>query len=114
MDIACKRGEMADILDMRFLVQYRLVEMGNAPALGNIELEQIRELVCCLGSDRVSPCAKRDEQISVRIEGQIAVHHGAEADRANARDRGVVLRSHLVAELPIAFLQTCPNILKAV
>src|SRR5919198_658117 len=114
MDIACQRGEMADILDMGFLVQYRLVEMGNAPTLGNVELEHIGEFLCCLCGDRVSPCAKRDEQISIRIECHIAVHHGAETDGANGLDRGVVLRNNLVAELPIAFLQACPNILETV
>src|SRR4051812_28087259 len=105
---------MADILDMGFLVQYRLVEMGNAPTLGNIELEQLREFLGCLSGDRVSPCPKRDEQISVGIECHIAVHHGAETDRANGLDRGVVLLGNLVAELAIAFLQACPNILKTV
>ena len=48
MDIACQRGQIADILDMGFLVQYRLIEVCNAPALGNVELEQIREFLCCL------------------------------------------------------------------
>src|SRR5262245_47150179 len=101
---------MADILDMRFFVQDRLVEMRNAPTLGNVELEQIGEFLCRLCSDRVSPCTKRDEQISVRIESLIAVHHGAETDGANGLERGVVLLGNLVAELPIAFLQAGPNL----
>ena len=41
MHIACQRGLIADILDMGFLVQYRLKEVGNAPAMGNTKLEQI-------------------------------------------------------------------------
>ena len=45
MDIACERGEVANILDMGFLIQYRLVEMRNAPALGNVELEQLGERI---------------------------------------------------------------------
>ena len=61
MDIACERGLIADILDMGFLVQYRLVEVGNAPAMGNIELEQIGEFRRCLRGRGGSPCAKRDE-----------------------------------------------------
>src|SRR5690349_5106744 len=105
---------MANILDMGFFVQYGLVEMGNAPTLGNVELEQIREFLCCLCGDRVSPCTKRDEQISVGIEWHIAVHHSAETDRANGQDRGVVPRNNLVAELPIAFPQAGPNILETV
>ena len=114
MDIACQRGQIADILDMGFLVQYRLIEVGNAPTLGNVELEQIGELLCCLSGDGVSPGAKRDEQISILIECQIAVHHGAEADGANGLERGVVLLKNLAAELPIAVLQACPNIFEAV
>src|SRR5262245_41502909 len=99
---------------MRFLVQYRLVEMGNAPTLGNVELKQICEFLGCLCGDRVSPGTERDEQISVRIECHIAVHHSAETDGANGLDRGIVLPGNLVAELAIALLQACPNILKTV
>jgi hypothetical protein len=44
-EIACQRGLMADILDMGFLVQYRLIEVCNAPTLGDIELEQVSELL---------------------------------------------------------------------
>ncbi len=39
MDIARQRGQIADILDMGFLVQYRLIKVGNAPALGNVEMK---------------------------------------------------------------------------
>jgi hypothetical protein len=52
---------MADIADVGFLIQYRLVEVRNAPALGNVELEQIREFLRCLLGDGVSPCTKRYE-----------------------------------------------------
>ena len=114
MDIAGQRGQIADILDVGFLVQDRLVEVGNAPALGNVELEQIGEFLCRLPGHGVAPGAKRDEQISVLIEGQVAVHHAAEADGANGLERGVVLLKHLVAELAIAFLQACPNIFETV
>ena len=114
MDIACQRGQIADILDMGFLVQYRLIEVGNAPTLGNVELEQFCEFLCCLSGYGVAPCTKRDEQISILIECHIAVHHAAEADGANGLERGVVFLKNLVAELPIAFLQACPNIFETV
>ena len=61
MDIACKRSQVADILDMRFLVQYRLVKVCDAPTLRNIELKKFSEFLCCLSGVGVSPCSKRDE-----------------------------------------------------
>ncbi len=88
--------------------------MRNAPALGDVELEQIGEFLCRLSGHGVAPGAKRDEQVAVLVECHVAVHHGAEADGANGLERGVVLLKNLVAELPIALLQACPNIFEAV
>ena len=91
MNIACQRAQIADIPDMGFPVQDRLVEVGNAPALGDVELEQVGEFLGGLPGHGVSPGTERDEQVGILIEGHIAVHHGAKADRANGHERGVVL-----------------------
>src|SRR5215469_16227638 len=110
MDIACQGGLIADILDMGFLVQYRLIEVGNAPTKRNVELEQLSE---CCGSPRgrrVPPGTKRGEQISVLIECQITVHHGTEANGASSPQGSVVSIGNLPAELPITLLQACPDI----
>ena len=39
MHIACQRGQISDILDMGFLVQDGLIEVRDAPAMGNVKLE---------------------------------------------------------------------------
>src|SRR5215216_2465729 len=114
MDTACQRSQMAYICEVRFLVQDRLIEVCSAPTLWNVELEQIREFLCCLSGHSVSPCTERDEQISILIECYIAVHHGTETDGANGLERDVVLLQNLVPKLAIAFLQAGPNIFETV
>ena len=53
--------------------------MGNAPALGNVEVEQFRELRGGLGSDGILPGAEGSKQIPFLVKGQIAVHHTGNA-----------------------------------
>src|SRR6266498_75724 len=114
MNITCQCGQMANIADMRFLVQYCLIQMGDAPALRNVKLEQIGEFLGCLSGDCVSPRAEWNEQLSILIECQVAMHHGAETNGANILERHVVLLQNLVTEISIAFLQTGPNIFETV
>src|SRR5271169_1939490 len=99
---------------MRFLVQYRLIEVSDAPTMGNVKLEQFSEFLCCLGGRGVSPRTKRDQEISVLIECHITVHHGAEADGTNSPQRNVVILQNLLAQLPITLLQACPNIFEEI
>ncbi len=114
VDVARERGQVPDVFNMQFLVQYRLIKVRNAPALWNIELEQIGEFLRCLPSDCVAPCAERREQVASLIKCHVAVHHAAKADGANGFERGVVLFRNLFAEIAIAFLQARPNIFDAV
>ena len=104
MDIGCQGTLVADVFDMGFLIQYRLIEVGNAPTMGNVKLEQFSEGRGSLRGRGVSPCAKRNEQISVLIECHMAVHHGAETDGTNRLQRSVVFLENLLAKLPITFL----------
>ena len=105
---------MADILDMRFLVQYGLVEVGNAPALGNAELKQVREFLRGLPGHGVAPGAEGREQMVVLVEREVAVHHPTEADGANGLERDAVLLMDFGVEPAIAFLQACPNIFEVI
>ena len=61
MNIAGQRGQMADISHVEFLVQYRLIKVCNAPALRNVELEQIRKFLGCQSGHGITPCTKWDE-----------------------------------------------------
>src|SRR5215510_6359134 len=88
--------------------------MRDAPTLRNVELEQVGKFLCRWPGDGVSPRTKRDEQISVLIECQVAMHHGAEANGADRFERGVVFFRYLVAKIPIAHLQARPNNVEAV
>ena len=114
VDIAGQGGQIADLVDMGFLVQDGLMEVGNAPALRNIELEQFGQFCGGLAGDGVAPGPKRGKEVSGLIEGHIAVHHAAETDRADGLEGGVVVLSHLAAKLAVAGLQAGPHIFKAI
>ena len=83
---------------MRFLVQIRLIQVGNAPALGDVEAEELRELFRRLAGDGVAPGAKFRKLLCVPVEGQIAVHHGGHADGADGIERDAELCLHVVPE----------------
>ena len=88
--------------------------MRDAPALRNVELEQLGEFLRRLPGDRVAPGAERDEQIGVLVDGHVAVHHAAKADGADGSQRHAVLRLHRVLQIAVAGLQAAPHILQAV
>ena len=74
MDIPRQRGLVADVFDMRFFVQNRLIKMSNTPTLWNIELEQLCELLGGLSRHGIAPGAEGDEQISILIKSHVAMH----------------------------------------
>ena len=49
---------------MVFAVQDSLVQMGNAPALGNIEMEGFRQRLGGLTGNVISPCTEGNEQFA--------------------------------------------------
>ena len=77
--IALQRGQIADILYMLLLIQNRLVQMGDAPSLGNIEFKQLCQLYRSLLRNGISPGTEGHHQLSRLIKGHVAMHHGAEA-----------------------------------
>ena len=60
---------------MRLFVEYSLIEMGNAPALGDVEIESLRKPVSGFFGHGVAPSPERDKQIISTVKGQVAVHH---------------------------------------
>ncbi len=105
---------MADLRNVGFPVQDRLIEVRNTPALRNVKLEEFRELFRGLPGNGVAPGAKRDELLPGLVKSQIAMHHRAETNRANPLERSVVLLRKLGTQLAIAGLQTRPNFFQAV
>ena len=104
--IAGQRRQKSDVLDMVFFIEDGLIEVRDAPALRDVEAEEIRELTCRLARDVVAPGPERCELLAILIKRQIAVHHRADADGANR------LELHMVAALHIG-RQTVERVLDA-
>ena len=83
MHIARERGDVGDVLDVRFAVQDGLIQVRGGPALRDVEAEGLGQLVRGLAGHGVLPGAEGCEQVPVLIKGQIAVHH---AGNAHGRD----------------------------
>ena len=90
VDIARECREEGDVLHMLFTVQDGLVQMGDAPALRDIEVKQLCQLRCRFVSDRIAPGAKLCQLSSLSVKGQIAVHHSGYADGAHGGELRVV------------------------
>ena len=80
---------------MFLTIQNGLVQMGNAPALRNIEGKFLRQLICRFTCDIVPPGAEGRQLLAVLVKGQVAVHHGTDADGTNLR------QGHMIATLDI-------------
>ena len=106
MHPAGQRREEADGRDMGLIVQDGLVEMGQAPALRHIEGERFGQLFGRLAGNGVPPGAEGNEQVHIRIEGKVAVHHGADADCSQFAEDDAVLFLHVLLEVGIAGAET--------
>ena len=84
VDIARQSSDMGDLRNMLLTVQNRLIQVGNAPALGDIEAKEGRQFLRCLSGNSVLPGSERNQQIPVLVKSQIAVHHGGNAHSLNA------------------------------
>ena len=102
MDIAGKCCEGSNIFDMIFLVKNCLIQMRNAPALGNIKLEQLGQFRGSSTGDGVTPGPEGCQLIAVFIKYQVTMHH---ARNANA--------CHLLKRLAELCLCICLQLRKA-
>ena len=83
MNICGKGCNKINFSYMLFTVEYRLIKMSRAPALGHIEIKKLAELLCRLTRYCVSPCSEFGKLLAVFIKRKIAVHHSADAESAN-------------------------------
>ena len=77
-----KTGEGIDgsnAADVFLLIEYGLIQVRNAPAQRNVEIEKLGELRSSLGGVGVSPGPERHKQLIILVEGEVAVHHSAYA-----------------------------------
>ena len=88
--------------------------MGDRPPLGNIEAKQRCQLFRCLAGDGVSPGAEGRQLLSVLVKGQIAVHHGGNADGAHAGELCPELFPYVPFQFPEAVLNALFDLLKGV
>ncbi len=114
VDIACQRRQEADVLHVLLPVQDRLIQMGDAPALGDMEAEHLRKLVRSLSGNGISPGPKRRQKPPLPVKRKIAVHHAAESDASHLRQRHAVLAFHILLQLSVAVLQSCPYVLHGI
>ena len=75
---------MGDLAHVGLTVQNGLIQVGDAPPLGHVELEQLGELLRRVGGDGVLPGAEGHQQVPVLVKGQIAVHHAGDAGGGQA------------------------------
>ena len=62
MDVARQGGEKGDVAHMLLPVEDGLVQMGNAPALGNVEVEPLAQILGGLPGGGVAPGAEGGQQ----------------------------------------------------
>ena len=79
--------------------------MGDAPALGDVEAEEGRQLLGGLAGDGVAPGAELGKLGAVGGEGEIAMHHGGHADGAHGGELLAEFLLHIPSEVRKAGLQ---------
>ena len=79
VNVACKGGNVSDSGDMLLTIQNCLIQVCDAPSLGDIESEQLRQFLRGRAGNGVLPGSEGGQQLPVPVEGQVAMHHGADA-----------------------------------
>ena len=114
MYVSCQRCQIIYGGNMRFLVQNRLIQVRDAPALRNIKRKLFGQQVGRPVGNGVSPCTKWNQLIAVAVKCQIAVHHAAEADCIQNGDRTAVPHPVPVRHIAVARLQAVPYLLQRI
>ena len=99
---------------MGFAAQNGLVEMGDAPALRDVESKQPRQFFGRLFRHGVAPGTKAGQLLTLFIKDQITVHHGRYPDGGQIGEGNAVPIGHIVAQTAIALLQALPHILQRI
>ena len=81
VDVASEGREVGQPRQVRLVLEDRLVEVGHAPALGHGEVQRLGQQPARRAGDVVPPCPERHEQLALVVEGDVAVHHRADAHR---------------------------------
>ena len=95
---------------MLLAVENALIEMGDGPAERNVEIKQLRQLVGRLLRVAVPPCLERSQQLPFPVKGHIAVHHGADPDRADPCQPDTVLCLRLLLHGRVAVAESVVDV----
>ena len=114
MDEALQRGHMIQLPDMLLTVQHRLIQVGGSPAQRHMEVQHLGELLGSGAGASVPPSAEGGQQGALLIEGEVAVHHGADARAREAMQGNAVLFLHLLFQRGITALQAADDVLHGV
>ena len=112
--IACERRDKVDLLCMFLPVQECLIEVGNAPTLRDVELQLFREDVRRRARHIVPPCTELCKLLPLPVKRKITVHHRADSDRANLRERHMIARLYTCGKLCVTGLHSRPDLGKRV
>ena len=78
MDVTSQGSLKSNIFNMGFLVQDRLMQMGNTPTKGDIKFEAFGQFCGGFAGIGIAPGPVWHQQVSFFVEDHIAVHHAAE------------------------------------
>ena len=99
---------------MLLAVENRLIQMCDAPSLGNVILKKFCQSLRCRPCRRIPPGAERYKKFPVLIKCHISMHHRAEPDRADACQRCVIFFPDVTDQFPVAVFKPCPYILQRI
>ena len=112
--IARQRGQVCNVPRMGLAVQYRLVQMRNAPPLWNVERKPLRQqrrgAFCC----RVAPGAEGCKLRAVPRKGQVSVHHTGNTHCAHGMQRRAVPLLNLPGQPGKCILHARPYVIQGI
>ena len=114
VDPAGQRRQAGDARRMSLGVEDRLVQVRDRPAQRNVKAEETGELIGRAAGVRVAPRTERREQVALGIEGEVAVHHRGDADRAISRGGDVVALAHVSDQGCVGALQAGDDLVEGV
>ena len=79
---------------MLFVIENGLVQVRDRPAFWDVELEEFRQLFVSFMRIGIAPGAERNKELTVLIEGEVAMHHGGEAHACNTSELNIVCFMH--------------------
>ena len=88
--------------------------MRDAPALGNVEGKQRRQLLRGLGGHGVAPGAEGGQLVARRVKGQVAVHHGRYAHGLQAAEALAAVLFDIGGQVRVGGLDARPYIVQMI